>query len=91
MITGVGSIVIMNPLNPLIRSATIGIQFKCNLEFIISKKFALAFNASNFEIDLIDFKPLFQTDETLDSISNKFKLVKPFILEGMNQSLKREL
>ena len=91
MITGNGSIVFMNPLNSLIRSATIGVQFKIKLEFLFSKKFELAFNTSSFEIDLIDFKPLFQTDETLDTISNKFKIVKPFLMEGMNKALKRKL
>lgn len=91
MIAGNASIVFMNPLNHLIRSATIGVEFTCNLEFLINKKFGLAFNSSDFEMDVTDFKPLFQTDENLETIQSKFKLVKPFFMQGINEALKREL
>ena len=89
--SGKASIAILNPLNNEIRAATINIKLNVTLQLSVEKGFILKAKASGIDIDVVAKKVLWDSDERLDTIRAKFKLIQSVLVDAFNESISHGL
>ena len=83
------SLSVMNPLNPKIAAAIMYCQVGVPVEFLIGKDMNMYIKLKDFNIQLGDFKPLFESKATKKQLQRAFATPKKsVILTQFNEYLK---